>query len=92
MELTMNVLLTCAGRRHYLARYFRDALSGQGLLIGADMDPTAPALAACDRSYQVPAVTSPDYINRIVEIIKGDDVQMVFSLSDLEVGLLANSS
>ena len=87
----MNVLLTCAGRRHYLARYFRDALKGVGQLIGADMDLTAPALAACDRAHQVPAVSAPDYIDRIIEIIKGDDVQMVFSLNDLEVGLFSEN-
>lgn len=87
----MNVLLTCAGRRHYLASYFRDALAGQGLLSGADMDLTAPALAACDRAHKVPAVTAPDYLDRIIEIIKSDDVQMVFSLNDLEVGLFADN-
>lgn len=87
----MNVLLTCAGRRHYLARYFRDALKDVGLLIGADMDLTAPALAACDRAHQVPAVSAPDYIDRIIEIIKCDDVQMVFSLNDLEVGLFSEN-
>jgi len=87
----MNVLLTCAGRRHYLASYFRDALKGSGQLIGADMDLTAPALAACDRAYQVPAVSAPGYIDRIIEIIKGDDVQMVFSLNDLEVGLFSDN-
>jgi hypothetical protein len=36
-RLPLNVLLTCAGRRHYLARYFRDALKGVGQLIGADI-------------------------------------------------------
>lgn len=86
----MNVLLTCAGRRHYLARYFHDALAGRGLLIGADMDLTAPALAACDRAHQVPAVSAPNYLERIVEIIRREDIGMVFSLNDLEIGLLAD--
>ncbi|WP_417811843.1 ATP-grasp domain-containing protein [Thalassospira alkalitolerans] len=87
----MNVLLTCAGRRHYLASYFRGALSGDGRLIGADMDITAPALAACDRAHNVPAVSAPEYIDRIIEIVKEEDVKMVFSLNDLEVGLLSEN-
>ena len=87
----MNVLLTCAGRRYNLAGYFRDALAGDGLLIGADMDLTAPALAACDRVHKVPPLNAPDYLNCIIEIISRDNVQMVFSLSDLEVGLLAQN-
>jgi carbamoyl-phosphate synthase large subunit len=87
----MNVLLTCAGRRHYLSTYFREALAGKGLLIGADMDLTAPALTACDRAYQVPSVNSSDYIECIIDIIRNNDVQMVFSLNDLEVGLFSEN-
>lgn len=86
----MNILLTCAGRRHYLARYFHDALAGRGLLIGADMDPTAPALTACDKAYQVPAVFASDYLERIIQIIRRENIGMVFSLNDLEIGLLAD--
>jgi len=47
MNLNINILLTCAGRRHYLARYFHNELKGRGKVIGTDMDLTAPALVAC---------------------------------------------
>ena len=87
----MNILLTCAGRRHYLATYFREALKGTGLLIGADMDLTAPALASCDLSFQVPPVSEPDYIDHIIDIIISNNVRMVFPLSDLEVSLFSES-
>lgn len=85
----MNVLLTCVGRRHYLVKYFSEALGGKGLVIGADMDKTAPGLTACDRAYQVPDVTDKKYIDCVIEIINRENVQMVFTLSDLEIGLLA---
>ena len=87
----MNIMLTCAGRRHNLAMHFREALAGRGLLIGTDMSLTAPALAACDRHYQVPAVTAPDYLEQIIGIIERESVKMVFSLNDLEIGLLSEN-
>lgn len=85
----MNILLTCAGRRHYLVNYFREALDGNGLLVGVDMDLTAPALAACDLSYSVPSINAPDYIEQIIKIIINNNIKMVFPLNDLEIGLFS---
>lgn len=85
----INILLTCAGRRHYLAQYFHDELKGRGKIIGTDMDLTAPALAACDRAIQVPAVSAPDYLSTLIDVIKNEQVKLVFSLNDLEAELLS---
>lgn len=86
-----DVLLTCAGRRHYLAGYFRAALAGRGRLIGADMDPTAPALTICDAVHILPPVSSPDYQDRLCDVIRAEKVDMVFSVNDLELGLLSRN-
>jgi carbamoyl-phosphate synthase large subunit len=86
-----NILLSCAGRRHYLAGFFVDALGGDGRVVGTDMDPTAPALTACDRQRLVPAVAAPDYLRRLIEVIREEEVDMVFSLNDLELELLARN-
>jgi len=85
----LNVLVTCAGRRHYLIEYFKDALGDNGSVIGADMDPTAPALAACHRRHVVPAINSVDYLSRIKAIIREESVQLVFSVNDLELLLFS---
>ena len=69
----MNVLLTCVGRRHYLVKYFSEALGRKGLVIGADMDKTAPGLSACDRAYQVPEVTDK---NILITLLKSLNVKM----------------
>lgn len=87
----MNVLLTCAGRRHYLAKYFKEALSGYGKIIGTDMDLSAPALQACDVAHKVPSVFASNYLDTLKEIIIKEKVDMVFSLNDLEVGLLVEN-
>lgn len=89
MGLTANILLTCAGRRHYLAQYFHEELKGRGKVVGTDMDLTAPALVACDEVVQVPAVSAPNYLDSLLDAIKQHEINLIFSLNDLEVGLLS---
>lgn len=87
----MNVLLTCAGRRHYLASYFSTVLDHSGVVVGTDMTLSAPALQACDRSRKVPSVFDEGYLDAIRQVILEERIQMVFSLNDLEAGLLARN-
>lgn len=87
----LNVLLTCAGRRHYLATYFNQALGQSGRVVGTDMDLSAPALQACDVAHQVPGVFDPGYLDALKKVILEENIHMVFSLNDLEVGLLSDN-
>lgn len=87
----LNVLLTCAGRRHYLASYFKQALGQNGRVVGTDMDLSAPALQACDAAHKVPNVFDSDYLDELKKVILAENIHMVFSLNDLEAGLLANN-
>src|SRR5690554_2822414 len=87
----MNILLTCTGRRHYLAKFFHQAVAGDGKIIGTDMSLTAPALAACDVAKKVPAVSAENYLDLLLETMKEHQVNMLFSLNDLEVELLVEN-
>ena len=87
----INILLTCAGRRHYLASYFRQALGQSGRVIGTDMDLSAPALQACNAAHQVPGVFEKGYLDALKKVVLAEDVDMVFSLNDLEAGLLSEN-
>src|SRR5690554_5697106 len=89
--MMLNVLLTCAGRRHYLATYFNQALGQSGWVVGTDMDLSAPALQACDAVHQVPGVFDQGYLDALKKVILAENIHMVFSLNDLEVGLLAEN-
>lgn len=86
-----NVLLTCAGRRHYLTTYFNQALGQSGKVVGTDMDLSAPALQACDIAREVPGVFDPGYLDALKKVILEENIHMVFSLNDLELGLLAEN-
>lgn len=86
-----NILFTCAGRRTYLLKYFKEQLKGDGNIIGADMQATAPALSAADIKEIVPAVYDANYINTILDICKRDKVGILISLNDLELPILADN-
>ena len=88
----MNILFTCAGRRTYLLKYFREQLEGKGKVVATDMQLSAPALSAADVKIAVPAVYAPDYIDRTLEICRDNDVRAVICLNDLELPILARSA
>lgn len=85
----MNILFSCAGRRNYLFRYFKDVLGNDGQVIAADMQNTAPALAVADKSYVVPEIYAHDYIAILLKICKSDNVSALISLNDLDLPILA---
>ncbi len=87
-----NILFTCAGRRTYLLKYFKEQLGDEGRIIGADMQLSAPALSAADVKEQVPAVYAPDYIDRVLDICRRNDVAAIICLNDLELPILAANS
>lgn len=87
----MNILFTCAGRRTYLLKYFKEQLGAEGKIIATDMQLTAPALTAADVKLQVPAVYSDDYIDKTIEICRQNGIDAVICLNDLELPILAEN-
>lgn len=87
----MNILITCAGRRHYLVEFFKDFVGKKGKIVGTDMSPYAPALAACDITYLCHAVTHPAYIEQLIEICIDQNIDYIFSVNDLELELLSKN-
>ena len=87
----MNILFTCAGRRNYLINYFKEVLQGKGLVIATDMQKSAPAMVDADKSFIVPAIYDPSYIESLIELIIREDITAVISLNDLELPLLSEN-
>lgn len=87
----MNILFTCAGRRTYLLKYFKEQLGSDGKIIATDMQLSAPALSVADIKIQVPAVYAEDYIDKTLDICKKYDVKAVICLNDLELPILAEN-
>lgn len=85
----MNILFTCAGRRNYLLNFFKEELKGEGLVMAADMQLSAPAMAVADRKFIVEAVYAEGYIDSLLNICAKNKVNALISLNDLELPLLS---
>ena len=87
----MNILFTCAGRRTYLLKYFKENMSSEDKIVATDMQLSAPALQVADVKIQVPAVYAPDYIDITLGICKDHSITALISLNDLELPILAKN-
>ena len=89
-----NILITSAGKRVALTRYFKETLSKfypEAKVFTTDMNPEmAPAGYVSDGCFKVPRVTSPDYPDILLNICKKNDVGMVIATIDTELLLLAD--
>lgn len=85
----MNILFTCAGRRTYLLKYFKENMQPDDKVVATDMQLTAPALQVADVKLQVPAVYAEDYIDKTLAICKEQKIDALISLNDLELPILA---
>ena len=56
------------------------------------MQLSAPALSVADVKEQVPAVYAHDYIDRVLDICRRNDVAAIICLNDLELPILAANS
>lgn len=87
----MNILFTCAGRRTYLLKYFKEILTDRDKIIATDMQLSAPALQIADIKLQVPAVYADDYVDITLGICKKYNIDILISLNDLELPILAEN-
>ena len=87
----MNILFTCAGRRTYLLKYFKENLAEGDKVVATDMQLSAPALQVADVKLQVPAVYDPEYVNITLNICKEQQIDVLLSLNDLELPILAEN-
>ena len=87
----MNILILSAGTRNKIVEYFVNTLNGTGKVIATDMSNLAPAIYEADKYYIVPRMTSPDYVDTIIDICQKERIDGVLSLIDPELSLLAKN-
>lgn len=87
----MNILFTCAGRRTYLLKYFKENLSEGDKIVATDMQLSAPALQVADVKLQVPSVYDPQYVDITLNICQEHQIDALISLNDLELPILAEN-
>lgn len=87
----MNVLLSCAGRRGYLVRYFKEALAGRGKVVATNSIANTPAMLAADEAVVMPPIEDPSYAARVIDVCEKREVVLLCSLFDLDLAALAPS-
>ena len=85
----MNILFCSVGRRCELLKDFRKTLGEQVHIVVTDNSPYAPALSFADVSYQVPLITDPTYIPKILDICRNERIDAVTTLIDPEIAILS---
>ncbi|WP_413452525.1 ATP-grasp domain-containing protein [Georgenia phoenicis] len=87
-ERAVTVLITSAGRRNYLVRWFREALesvSPRSRVVVADASPDAPARAEASAFERLPSIRDEAYLPTLLQICDRYEVDVALSLNDYEL-------
>ena len=87
---SMNVLLTCAGRRCHTIDAFKNAMRNGGRVFACDSSPDAPALQEADEAFVVPRVEEAGYIEALLRICQEHRVGLVIPAFEIELPMLAS--
>lgn len=91
--MTRNILITSAGRRGKLIRAFQKSLGEllpSSLVFAADMRPElSVACHLADGAFVVPRCDHTDYIPRIIELCRANEIGLVVPTIDTELLVLA---
>lgn len=92
-DITMNVLITSAGRRTSLLSHFQQAAGKRaGKVYAGDMDPLAPALYLADEAVRLPRVTTDEYIPFLLDFVQQHDIKLVVPTIDTELAVFAENA
>ncbi len=86
----MNILLTSAGRRAYLVKYFQDALGRSGKVYASNSHYTI-ALQQADGYYISPLIYESHYVDSLIKYCKENAITIVLSLFDIDLLVLAKN-
>ncbi len=88
-----NILITSAGKRVELLLEFQKELRtifSDAKVLAVDLNPVmSPACQLSDKSFAVPRVTSPEYIDELLSICQSNNVKLVIPTIDTELAILA---
>ena len=70
-----NILFCSAGRRVKLIKDFKETVGEETKIIVAENSIYAPSVYVADKSYFVPKIHDENYISKLIEICKKEDVR-----------------
>ena len=90
----MNILLTSVGRRAYIIDYLRGVYKKLGLvgnIIATNSDMNTTAMSVADKAFESPIIYDEKYIPFLLEICKSEKIDMLISLFDIDLMILAKN-
>ena len=87
----MNCLMCSVGRRCELLKDFRASMEPGSRIVDTDNSTSAPALHFADKRILVPRIDALEYIDMLLEICRQEKIQMVTTLIDPEIMILAEN-
>jgi carbamoyl-phosphate synthase large subunit len=86
----VNLLLSCIGKRGYIADYFRTHLRPGEKIIGTSHTRWTPGFGACDLGLLMPPLDSDEYVPTLIEACTRYDVGGLLSFFDPDVAVLSH--
>jgi carbamoyl-phosphate synthase large subunit len=89
-----NILILSAGRRVELVNLFIKAakdLNVKSKVVAADCSNTAPALYFSDKNVILPKIDDPQYIDKIIENCKKENIKLIVPTIDTDLILLSKN-
>ncbi|MGE3843495.1 MAG: ATP-grasp domain-containing protein [Vicinamibacterales bacterium] len=90
----LTVLITAISRRVTLLEAFRGALEAggfRGRVLATDVNPWSPGVHMADAAYAVPLSTAPDYVERVLDVCRREQVDVVVPTIDDELPVFASA-
>ena len=84
-NMATNILLSCIGKRGYIADYFRETLPPGSRIIGTSNTPWTPGFSRCDDMLLLPPIASDEYVPALLEECSRREVSGLLSLFDPDV-------
>lgn len=90
----LNILILSAGRRVELVQCFQSASKRLGIksnVVAGDCSETAPALYFADKTYKLPRISEPNYIQSIIDACIQENIALIVPTIDTDLMLLAEN-
>ncbi len=85
----MRLLLSCVGRRGYIADYLRPHLGRDAHIVGTSNSSWTPGFTACDRGVLLPDIRSAEYVPALIELCRDESIDALLSFFDPDVDRLS---
>lgn len=85
----MNLLLSCIGKRGYIARLFREHLRPGDRIVGTSNTPWTSGFHACDAGVVMPDIDHPSYADAVLELCRRERIDALLSFFDPDVHRLS---